>query len=173
MLQLQEFNHISLIKTNNDIVYNENASSYIGMSINSSNNLEQLYISHNLTKTIVYADFLPDNIPMNSFNNISTGSSHQSQPIIDLGLILHRQTQQTRCLIGYIVLATKSQQPTEEDQNNINKITPLRCGLPERNIKMKCDELKFNLHCDASWASHYDGNSYTGWELKQGQYYFR
>ena len=27
------------------------------------------------------------------------------------------------------------------------------------------------MHCDASWASHHDGNSHTGWILKMEQSY--
>ena len=38
-------------------------------------------------------------------------------------------------------------------------------------MKINCNELRLHLHCDASWSSHKDGHSHTGWILRMGQSY--
>jgi hypothetical protein len=38
-------------------------------------------------------------------------------------------------------------------------------------ITIHRQELKFHLHCDASWASHHNGKSHTGWIMKMGTSY--
>ena len=37
-------------------------------------------------------------------------------------------------------------------------------GTISHGIIVHCRQLKFHLHCDASWASHHDGSSHTEWE---------
>ena len=61
-LVAQEFKD-TLIKTYHDIVYPEHASSYIGMSITRSTNLDQIYVSQFGLTNRVIADFLPDKFP--------------------------------------------------------------------------------------------------------------
>ena len=68
---------IQLIKTYTDIQYHEKASSYIGMTINRSNDLSKLsQISQlGLTQRIINDTFLPDHFPATS-----PASSHLFNP---------------------------------------------------------------------------------------------
>jgi len=175
----QEFRS-TLIKTYNDIVYNEHASSYIGMSIKRSSDLSKLYISQNGLTNRIIADFLPDNFPTAAspasshlFNNVSTGPSYDRIKYLSLIMAMMYVARLTRpdILLSISFLATKSQQPTDADYNNALRVLAYLKSTSNYGIIIKCQELKLHIHCDASWASHHDGNSHTGWLVKMGQSY--
>jgi len=42
-------------------------------------------------------------------------------------------------------------------------------GTTSYGIVVNCCELKFHLHCDASWVFHHDGSSHNRWVLKLGE----
>jgi len=107
---LREFRN-TLIKSYNDIVYNEHPSSYIDMSINRSPNLKKLYVPQNgLTKRVI-SDFLPDSVPTTSslssshlFNNVSTGPSYVRIKYLSLIMVMMYVVRLTRWYpTGYIV----------------------------------------------------------------------
>jgi len=66
-------------------------------------------------------------------------------------------------------LATKAQQPTEGDHRSALRIVSYLNETIGHGIKIHCTELKFQLHCDSSWASHHVGSSHTGWIFKLGE----
>ena len=68
-------------------------------------------------------------------------------------------------------LATKYQNPTNADNNNALRILAYLKSTLNYGIIIQCTELKLHLHSDASWASHHDRNSHTGWILKMGKSY--
>jgi len=68
-------------------------------------------------------------------------------------------------------LATKSQQPTDADDNNALRVLAYLKSTLNYGIIIQCTELKLHLHCDASWASPHDGNSHAGWILKMVKSY--
>jgi hypothetical protein len=74
-------------------------------------------------------------------------------------------------LLTISYLATKSQQPTDIDHKNALRVLSYLKETSNYGIKINCQEMRLHLHCDASWASHRDGNSHTGWILKLGQSY--
>jgi hypothetical protein len=74
-------------------------------------------------------------------------------------------------LLAVSYLSTKSQQPTEGDYKNALRILSYLQETLNYGLQIHCTELRLHLHCDASWASHRDGNSHTGWILKLGQSY--
>jgi len=60
---------------------------------------------------------------------------------------------------------------TDADNNNALLVLAYLRAKSNYCITIKCTELKLHLHCDASRASHHDGNSHTGWVLKTGKSY--
>jgi len=64
-------------------------------------------------------------------------------------------------LLATSYLATKAQQATEGDHRATLRIVSYLNEAINHGIEIYCTELKFHLHCDASWASHYDGSSVT------------
>ena len=71
-------------------------------------------------------------------------------------------------LLATAYLATKAQHRKEGDHKAALRIISYMEAKINHGIKISCQELKFYLHCDASWASHHDGSSHTGWILKMG-----
>jgi len=56
-------------------------------------------------------------------------------------------------LLPTAYLATKAQHPIQGDYKATLRIIS--------GMAINCRELKFYLHGDASWVSHYDGSSHT------------
>jgi hypothetical protein len=173
----QAFKNI-LIQTYKDIEYHDQASSYIGMSINRSSDLSTIYISQRgLTQRII-SDFLPDDFPVAA----SPASSHlfnhepEDKPynrILFLSIIMAimylARLSRPDVLLATAFLATKAQNPTEGHHRAALRIISYLKATINHGIKINCQELRFHLHCDASWASHHDGSSHTGWILKMGE----
>ena len=173
----QAFKNI-LIQTYKDIEYHDQASSYIGMSINRSSDLSTIYISQRgLTQRII-SDFLPDDFPVAA----SPASSHlfnhepEDKPydrILFLSIIMAimylARLSRPDVLLATAFLATKAQNPTEGHHRAALRIISYLKATITHGIKINCQELRFHLHCDASWASHHDGSSHTGWILKMGE----
>jgi hypothetical protein len=74
-------------------------------------------------------------------------------------------------LLSISYLATKAQNPTDVDHQNALRVLSYLKETSNYGIQVHCQELRLHLHCDASWASHRDGNSHTGWILKLGESY--
>ena len=72
-------------------------------------------------------------------------------------------------LLATAYLATRAQHPKKGDYKAALRIISYLKGTPSHGIVVPCRELKFHLHCDASWACHNDGSSHTGWILKLGE----
>ena len=150
------------------------------MSITRSTHLDQIYVSQFGLTNRVIADFLPDEFPKASspasshlFNNVSEGQKYDRIKYLSLIMAMMYIARLTRpdILLSISYLATKSQQPTDADYKNALRVLSYLKETSTYGIKIHCQELRFHLHCDASWASHHDGNSHTGWILKMGTSY--
>ena len=137
----------------------------------------QIYVSQFGLTNRVIADFLPDEFPKASspathlFNNVSEGQKYDRIKYLSQNMAIMNIARLTRpdILLSISYLATKSQQPT--DYKNALRVLSYLKETSTYGIIIYCQELKFHLHCDASWASHHDGNSHTGWILKMGTSY--
>ena len=126
------------------------------MSITRSTNLDQIYVSQFGLTDRVIADFLPDEFPKaHLFNNISEGQKYDRIKYLSLFMAMMYIARLTRpdILLAISYLATKSQQPTDADKNALRVLSYLK-ETSTYGITIYCQELKFHLHCDASWASH-------------------
>ena len=169
-----------LISVYTDIQYHENASSYIGMTINRSQDQSVLYISQRRLTEKIISDHLPDDFPQAS----SPASSHlfQYRPddkpydrikylSIIMSIMYLARLSRPDVLLATAYLATKSQHPNEGDHKAALRIISYLKSTINHGIQIKCTQFRFHLHCDASWASHHDGSSHTGWILKLGESY--
>jgi len=167
-----------LLKTYIDIQYHDKASSYIGMSIKRSSDLSEIYISQRGLSQRIIDDFLPDNYPKaaspassNLFNSVPDDKPFDRIKYLSIIMAIMYLARLSRpdVLLATAYLATKAQHPTEGDHRAALRIVSYLNQTINHGIKIKCTELKFHLHCDASWASHHDGSSHTGWILKLGE----
>jgi hypothetical protein len=148
------------------------------MSITRSDDLSTIYISQRgLTQRII-SDFLPDDFPIAA----SPASSHlfnhepENKPYdrisflsIIMAIMYLARLSRPDVLLATAFLATKAQNPTEGDHRAALRIISYLKATINHGIKINCQELRLHLHCDASWASHHDGRSHTGWILKLGE----
>jgi len=166
-----------LIAIYSDIQYHDNAKSYIGMAITRSPDLSQIYISQKGLANRIISDFLPDDFP----SATSPASSHLFNHVPDdkpydrikflsiiMAIVYIARLSRPDLLLATAYLATKAQHPKEGDHKAALRIISYMKATSNHGIKISCQELKFHLHCDASWASHHDGSSHTGWILKMG-----
>ena len=166
-----------LITIYSDIQYHDNAKSYIGMAITRSPDLSQIYISQKGLATRIISDFLPDDFssatsPASShlFNHVPDDKPYDRIKFLSIIMAIMYIARLSRpdLLLATAYLATKAQHPKEGDHKAALRIISYMKATINHGIKISCQELKFHLHCDASWASHHDGSSHTGWILKMG-----
>ena len=103
---------------------------------------------------------------------ISSIMSRKTSPMIESNvcqLCIWLDEQDLTCclpLLATAYLATKSQHSKEGDHKAVLRIIAYIKITINHGIKINCKKLRLHLHCDASWASHHDGSSHTGWILK-------
>ena len=167
-----------LLKTYVDIQYHDQATSYVGMTITRSKNQSQIYISQKGLAQRIISDFLPDDFPSATspasshlFNNVPDDKPYDRIKFLSIIMSIMYLARLSRpdLLLATAYLATKAQHPKEGDHKAALRIISYIKSTINHGIKIDCKQLKFHLHCDASWASHHDGSSHTGWILKMGE----
>jgi hypothetical protein len=72
-------------------------------------------------------------------------------------------------LFSVTYLATKCQYPTTEDWKKCQRIIQYLNGTKMYGIHINCTNVDTYAHCDASYASHSDGKSHTGYIFSIGR----
>ena len=169
-----------LVKVYTDIQYHDNATSYIGMTITRSSDQSKLYISQKGLALRIVSDFLPEDFPAAAspasshlFNQVPEDKPYDRIKFLSIIMSIMYLARLSRpdLLLATAYLATKAQHPKEGDHKAALRIIAYIKATINHGVKVHCQELKFHLHCDASWASHHDGSSHTGWILKMGESY--
>jgi hypothetical protein len=65
-------------------------------------------------------------------------------------------------LFSVSLLATRSQNPTEQDMNHINRIYKYLNGTKDLGLTLKPTSFDIHVYADASFGTHIDGKSHTG-----------
>jgi hypothetical protein len=163
-----------------DIQYHHNATSYIGMTITRSPDQSKLYISQKGLAHRIVSDFLPEDFPVASspasshlFNHVPEDKPYDRIKYLSLIMSIMYLARLSRpdLLLATAYLATKAQHPKEGDYKAALRIVSYIKNTINHGIKINCTELQFHLHCDASWSSHHDGSSHSGWVLFLGNSY--
>ena len=161
-----------------DIQYHDQATSYVGMTITRSQNQSQIFISKKGLAQRIISDFLPDDFPSATspasshlFNNVPDDKPYDRIKFLSIIMSIMYLARLSRpdLLLATAYLATKAQRPKEGDHKAALRIISYIKTTINHGIKIDCKQLKFHLHSDASWASHHDGSSHTGWILKMGE----
>ena len=152
------------------------------MTINRSVDLSKISLSQEgLTERII-CDFLPDTFlaatslaSSHLFNHVPEDKPYGRIKYLSIIIAIMYVARLTRpdVVLATPYLATKAQHLKEGDYKAALRIISYLNGTPSHVIVVNCRELKFHLRCDASWASHNDGSSHTGWVLKLGESFLR
>jgi len=71
-------------------------------------------------------------------------------------------------LLPVTYLATRSHIATSSDFDKLSRVLWYLNGTRNKIIEIKCDKLKLIAYCDASYGSHSDGKSHTGYWITMG-----
>jgi hypothetical protein len=71
-------------------------------------------------------------------------------------------------LLSVVYLSTRSQEPTEQDYKKLLRILSYLKATINIKLRLSCDNLHIHCHCDASYGSHHDGGSHTGYFISLG-----
>ena len=164
-----------LIAIYSDIQCHDYAKAYIDMAITRSPDLSQIYISQKGLATRIISDFLPDDFPSATspasshlFNHVPDDKPYDRIKFLSIIMAIMYIARLSRpdLLLATAYLATKAQHPKEGDHKAALRIISYMKATINHGIQISCQELKFHLHCDASWSSHHDGSSHARWILK-------
>jgi hypothetical protein len=168
-----------LTEVYSSIVFHPKATSYLGMTIARSPDLSEIWLSQKgLTKQVL--EHLHDNkISKSPAANHLFETNNQKETSVDrtkylsllMSIMYLARLTRPDILLATTFLATKSQQPTQTDWNHLQRILRYLNGTQDYGVHIHCEELVTNAYCDASYGSHQDGSSHSGYIIKLGNSY--
>jgi hypothetical protein len=172
--------HQALLREYTTVTFHSSASSYTGMSIKRSHDKKTIYLRQEGLTEQILAKYLPepdkektkttpasDNLMHSTANSESTDRNKYLSLVMSL-MYLARLTRPD-ILLPVTFLATKSANPTSEDLKHAHRILHYLNGTRDKGIRIHCTELQIYGSCDASFGTHIDGKSHTGYILSLGE----
>jgi len=183
--------HKSLLQEYKSIVFHPKARSYLGLTINRSADQRQISLSQfGLIEKIAKENEIPTDLiaATPTFSNtpnqldLFTYNSDQKERLTNkqqtklhkhyLSLIMSLMflARMTRpdILLTVSYLATKTSNPTQVDLNRLYRIISYLINTKNYGLHINCTSLELHAHCDASYGSHIDGHSHTGYVISFG-----
>jgi hypothetical protein len=172
--------HQALLREYTTVTFHSSASSYTGMSIKRSHDKKTIYLRQEGLTEQILTKYLPesdkektkttpasDNLMHSTANSESTDRNKYLSLVMSL-MYLARLTRPD-ILLPVTYLATKSANPTSEDLKHAHRILHYLNGTRDKGIRINCTELQIYGSCDASFGTHIDGKSHTGYILSLGE----
>ena len=168
-----------LISTYKKITFHQTADSYLGMTITRSPDLRELWITQlGLTNRIITTYLgsdhsiprTPANVDLFSYDS-SLSPSHDSKEYLSMVMSLMYLARLTRpdILLATTYLASRSHSPTKEDWIRGERIIRYISGTRSYGVRINCEDMRIHAYCDASYGSHVDGHSHSGYVLSLGK----
>jgi hypothetical protein len=168
-----------LIATYKRITFHQVADSYLGMTITRSTDLRELTITQQgLTTKIINSYLNPDSSSSRTPANTdlfgydsSLSPSYDKKRYLSMVMSLMYLARLTRpdILLATTFLASRSQSPTIEDWKRGERIMKYLSGTRSYGVKINCQDLQLHAYCDASYGSHIDGRSHSGYVISLGK----
>ena len=168
-----------LIATYKKITFHQTADSYLGMTITRSPDLRELWITQlGLTNKIVTSYLTPESLLSRTPANVdlfgydtSISSPCDSKRYLSMVMSLMYLARLTRpdILLATTYLASKSHCPTIEDWKRGERIIRYLSGTTSYGVRINCEDLQLHAYCDASYGSHVDGRSHSGYVISLGR----
>jgi hypothetical protein len=167
-----------LIKSYQRITYSRKADSYLGMTITRSQDLRHITISQRgLTDKIINTHLTldcsslrtPAGIDLFSYDS-SASPSYDNRKYLSMVMSLMYLARLTRpdILLATTYLASRSSNPTVDDWKRGERIIRYLSGTRAYGLDINCMDLRVHAYCDASYGSHIDGRSHSGYVLSLG-----
>lgn len=170
--------HKGLINVYNEVTYTANADSYLGMTIAQSTDRTTVTLSMRNSIQNLIDKYLPPNAKAvtspacdklfeTSDDEVPISDSKSFLSIVMSLMYIARLTRPD-ILLAVTYLATRAQHPTETDMAKIHRVLRYLKGTTELGVTIHCEDLRLHCHCDASYGSHPNGSSHTGYVVSMG-----
>jgi hypothetical protein len=167
-----------LLATYKRITFHQVADSYLGMTITRSEDLKEMTITQQgLTAKIINSYLTSDTSSSRTPANTdlfgydtSSSPSYDRKQYLSMVMSLMYLARLTRpdILLATTFLASRSQCPTIEDWKRGERIMKYLSGTKNYGVKINCRDLQIHAYCDASYGSHIDGRSHSGYVIALG-----
>eukprot|EP01041_Mallomonas_annulata_P010800 gene10800-22546_t len=171
--ELVDHLHNGLIETYHGVTYESKAKSYIGINITLSPDrkvveLDMVASIQQLVDKHLDKDYRSYSSPA---GNDLFELTADSKPLpkgnkflsIVMSLMYIARLVRPDILLSVVYLSTRSQEPTEQDYKKLLRILSYLKATINIKLRLSCDNLHIHCHCDASYGSHHDGGSHTGY----------
>jgi hypothetical protein len=163
--------------------FNEKADSYLGMNITRDGNDRVIRVDHEGSISKLIDEHIPDEAK-------ACGTPHQDTLFevleesgenctldivankrylsIVMSLMYIARLTRPDILLPVTYLASRSHYATGDDWEKLMRVLLYLKGTPKLGITINCSGLQLHCHCDASFGTHGDGRSHTGFAIYLG-----
>jgi hypothetical protein len=170
----------TLSKVYKDYTYEANPTSYLGMTLKISNDRSSIHVSQEGLSNEIISKYLED-LKQTSYSPAiadlfqykEESPPADSTPFLSALMSIMYVARLTRpdILLATTYLATKAQTPTIYHWKQLLRIVKYLNHTKGYGVTIACKELRLIADCDASWSSHTDSSSHTGWFICIGASY--
>jgi len=173
-----------LIDAYQHITFNSTCDAYLGMKMLTNNSRSVIKLSQQgLIKDILKQHLKdkptrPANTPADNNLFVIDDSSPQLSPsdrknLLSVVMSLMYIARLTRpdILLPVTFLASRVHCSTKQDNVKLDRVLRYLQNTVNKQLIISCDKLELNCYCDASYGTHHDGKSHTGYIFKLGQSY--
>ena len=177
-MDLIQLLHDGLAETYHGLVYNKEPKSYLGMNLTTQSDNKSIEIDMTASINKLIDKHLPKPYKLyNSPGGSDLFDAKDSTPLpnknnylsIVMSLMYIARLVRPDILLSVVYLSTRSSQPTENDYSKLMRVLSYLKMTSHIKLKLQCDNLTINCHCDASYGAHHDGASHTGYWVSLGK----
>jgi hypothetical protein len=175
--------HAGLDEAYGTCQFNEQADSYLGMNITRDGNSKIILVDHEGSIKKLVDEYLPGALP-----NVSTPHqdslfetmeesgenftldvpSNRRYLSVVMSLMYIARLTRPDILLPVTYLASRSHYATVNDWEKLMRVLRYLKSTPKLGITINCTGLQLHCHCDASFSTHGDGRSHTGFVIYLG-----
>ncbi len=162
-----------LIERYTHVTYHAKADSYLGMTIEQSEDRRVIKLSQrHLTNTIVEKCSREGTRPVNTpaasnlFEvNVDDELLADNKSFLSIVMSLMYLARLTRpdLLLPVTFLASRGHAPTKGDLVKLNRVIKYLAGTMDKGLTIQCTDPSLRCYCDASYGIHSDGRSHSGY----------
>jgi hypothetical protein len=170
--------HAGLIKHYKEVTFNPKAESYLGMSIEQSDDRSTIKLNMKKAASDLVEKYLtPDTKIATSpaaadlfdqDDGDNTGVDAKAFLSIVMSLMYLARLTRPDILLAVTYLATKGHNPSKQDLKKLHRVLRYLKGTIDLGVTIHCTDMQIYCHCDASYGAHANGTSHTGFVISIG-----
>lgn len=170
-----------LLEAYTHVTFHENCESYLGMKVLTNNLRDTIKLSQRgMIKDILKNYFTngprrviitpADSNLFNIDDSSPSLSASERKSLLSVVMSLMYVARLTRpdILLPVTFLASRVHCSTKQDQLKLHRILGYLHATVNKQLTISCKSLNLNCFCDASYGTHFDGKSHSGYLFKMG-----